>query len=151
MSNRPIGITLLSIFQLFMGLIIGVFGGGANIFLNFVGLASLAVPLGVSPEIDVEKAVLLRYGTVLVVGGLIGVIGAIGLWLMRRWGWFVSIFIWMLNLVVTVAQMTIGRKDLIFLEDRGVLPPIPRIILCVFVIAYLLIPSVRRSFRRTTI
>ena len=149
MNNRPIGITLLSIFQFLMGLVIGIFGGGASILYNFIGLASLTAFFGVSSEIDVERAVLLKYGTVLLVGGLIGVIGAVGLWLMQRWGWFISIFIWMLSLVITVAQIAIGREDLILLGDRGVLPPIPRIILDVFLIAYLLMPSVRRSFKRT--
>jgi hypothetical protein len=148
MRNRPIGITLLALFQaMVMGL--GMMGIGAlSLLLQFASLESLSLVAG-RDDSSVETSVLLTYGLVLLLGGLVMLIGAVGLWLMQRWGWFTSITIWTVNLVVTITQMTIGREDLILLGARGVFPPVPRLILCVLVIIFLLLPQVSQSFKKT--
>ena len=148
MRNRPIGITLLALFQaMVMGL--GMMGIGAlSLLLQFASLESLSLVAG-GDDNSVETSVLLTYGSVLLLGGLVMFIGAVGLWLMQRWGWFTSITIWTVNLVITVTQMTIGREDLILLGARGIFSPVPRLILCVLVIIFLLLPQVSQSFKKT--
>jgi hypothetical protein len=148
MRNRPTGIALLALFQaLVMGL--GMMGIGAlSLLLQFVSLESLSLVAG-RDDSSVETSVLLTYGSVLLLGGLVMLIGAVGLWLMQRWGWFTSITIWTVNLVVTITQMTIGSEDLILLGARGVFSPVPRLILCVLVIIFLVLPQVSQSFKKT--
>jgi hypothetical protein len=148
MRHRPIGIILLALFQaLVMGL--GMMGIGAlSLLLQFASLESLSLVAG-RDDSSVETSVLLTYGLVLLLGGLVMLIGAVGLWFMQRWGWFTSITIWTVNLVITITQITIGREDLVLLGARGVFPPGPRLILCVLVIVFLVRPQISHTFKKT--
>jgi uncharacterized membrane protein len=151
MRKRPLGITILAIFQAtIMGLglmLIALF----TLLLELVTLDALGLILGGESGMSgaaVEKEVLLTYSFTLLISGVVMLMGAIGLWLMQRWGWFVSLAIWTLNLVVTIAQITAASNDIPLIEGQGIFPPIPRIILCVVVLGYLLLPRVSQSFIR---
>jgi uncharacterized membrane protein len=151
MRKRPLGITILAIFQAtIMGLglmLIALF----TLLLELVTLDALGLIFGGESGMSgaaVEREVLLTYSFTLLISGVVMLIGAIGLWLMQRWGWFVSLSIWTLNLVVTIAQITAASNDIPLIEGQGIFPPIPRIILCVVVLGYLLLPRVSQSFIR---
>jgi hypothetical protein len=123
-----------------------------TLLLELVTLDALGLLLGGESGMSgtaVEKEVLLTYSFTLLIGGVVMLIGAIGLWLMQRWGWFVSLSIWTLNLVVTITQVTLGHEDLPLIGGRGIFSPIPRGVLCVVVLGYLLLPRVSQSFIRS--
>lgn len=149
LRNRPIGITVLAIFQASVTGLGMMITGVLSLLIEIFTLEALGTALQLEAASDDTflNQTLLTYGSVLVVGGLIMLVGAIGLWRMKYWGWFTSLAIWTVNLVVTITQMTIGREDLVLLGSRGVLPPVPRLILCVLVIIFLLLPQISHSFK----
>lgn len=148
MRDRPIGITILALFQATVGGLAGVFFGLMLLLLEFVSLESLEVVAGVANENDVSQAVLLTYGSVAFIAGLLFLIGAVGLWLMRRWGWFTSVVAWIANIVITATQMLTGNEDLVLLEDKGVFPSPLRVIVSALIVIYLLLPKIRQTFAR---
>lgn len=120
MSDRPLGVTLLAIFQ-----VLGSFGA------LFVGWVISTEPYTIGPHP-------ITYGIVVMTLAMLGVLLGYGLFMLKPWAWVgMTVFQWfsaVSNLINFITQ----------LERRG--GALGGLIISLVIIYYLYTPTVKRAF-----
>lgn len=99
-------------------------------------LVSPALPLGEGD--NKVPAFVIILGAVL---GLLGIVAAIGLWLLRRWGMILTLAVTVVNLLSTVPGVAFGPAAWI-----KVLAAVS-VLVCIAIIVLVLLPEARRAYR----
>ncbi len=73
--------------------------------------------------------------------GLLGIVAAIGLWLLRRWGMILTLAVTVVNLLSTVPGVAFGPAAWI-----KVLAAVS-VLVCIAIIVLVLLPEARRAYR----
>lgn len=150
--NKSIGISVLAVFQRVGGgllmLLISVF----TLVIEYVTLKTLIFTADITEDvadIPVWQDLLFSYTSGQVLAAVTLLIGAIGLWRLKRWGWFLSLLAWSLNLAIAIAQMIASYQGIKLLGGMGAFPTSLRIILSILIIGYLILPRVKGAFLST--
>lgn len=147
MNKRPIGITILCILN-FIGGIVGLVG--ILVMQVFFGnlIEQLSNLLGVSPVFIVILLVFLMF---------LSIISAIGMWLGKRWGWWIAASYYFYAVVRTGYHIFIvlGMSEQLVNSSRGVsyylTMDIIKIILNSLILLYLFKNNVREYFKLTSL
>ncbi len=124
MSSRPLPVTIAAILTALFSL------------MNFPGPWWYAVPGAVE-----ETPMSVIYSGIVV--GIVGLVAAVGLWMLRKWGFWLTIVISVLNILFNVL-------GLVMVQSPGLLALIAvQTIGFVLVIVLVVLPSSRHAFAAT--
>jgi uncharacterized membrane protein (DUF2068 family) len=106
-----------------------------SLLVTIINLISPAFPHGSGPHKEPMVAIILA-----VVFGVVGIAAAIGLWLLRRWGYFLTLVVTALNLLSMIPGVVFGPTVWIKVLSAVL------ILVCIAILVLVRRPEARRAY-----
>lgn len=144
-KSRPTGVTILAVLALIGGVLtliggvgivaLGGLATGAGAMLNDPSIAGTPEAAAAAAAVAQGGGLIMILGVVAIVLGLLGVISAIGLFGLKKWGVTLTVIVELASIGLTLFNMTQGQP----LNVVGLAIP-------VLIILYLFTPAVKQAF-----
>lgn len=137
--KRPLGVTILAILALIGG-ILGILAGLAGLAGGALLSSGAAASYGVTATVAKDATIVMVWGVVALVLGVLDIVLAIGLFRLSRWAWTLGLGLEALGILTAIIEVATGFSSI----GSVVLG----VIINLIVLVYLFTPGVRAAFGR---
>jgi uncharacterized membrane protein (DUF2068 family) len=133
-TQRPTGVTILAVLQIFGGIISLFFGLSSLFFGGLMVVSDAAATAGA--EIDMGP-IMLAAGVLALISGVIGLIAGYGLFTLKGWGWTLAVIFAIANIVSNLLGL---------FQGANIVGGIIGIVISGLILYYLNTSTVKRAF-----